>query len=210
MYAPFFSEMSPLNHSCLLLSLTRTYALSLCVRERWWLGRGGWRDQTRHRSVGLCALGERQPKKKKNTSSVACVRINDIGVKASRTGRLRPARNSASRWRVCTRSSRETQHHHTVESRNVKGKSGDSSPRRGATFSPSNVRTQRGGERKTSVRQQTEEFTHCSQQPHTLPPLLPLLFLLSSSSLRAPKSICPSLRWTFPAACSRINTNVAG
>lgn len=72
------------------------------------------------------------------------------------------------------------------------------------TFSVRDKRTRRGHKR---VQNKTrKEFTHCFQEPDTLL----LLFLLSASSLRAPQSIRPSLRWTFPAAYSLIDSNVAG
>lgn len=133
-----------------------------------------------------------------------CTRINDRGVKASRTGRLRPNRHSASRGEQTGMHIRaqRVQQHPTSKSRDVKGKAGDSCVRHGATFSPSAQKDRRSRRRHKRLQNKTrKEFTHCLQEPNTLLLLLLLLlFLLSASSLRAPQSTSPSLRWTFPAA----------
>lgn len=132
-----------------------------------------------------------------------CTRINDRGVKASRTGRLRPNRHSASRGEQTGMHIRaqRVQQHPTSKSRDVKGKAGDSCVRHGATFSPSAQKDRRSRRHKRLQNKTRKEFTHCLQEPNTLLLLLLLLlFLLSASSLRAPQSTSPSLRWTFPAA----------
>ncbi len=94
----------------------------------------------------VCArLGERQP----FTTISTCMRINDRGVKVSRTGRLRlsrltqrePGRAVRDAY-TCTTTPGEIQQHPATSSRDVKGKAGDSCLRHRVTFSPSAQKTQ--------------------------------------------------------------------
>lgn len=132
-----FSEMSHLNHSCLHLSVTDRNLCSDFIRVRG-TDRGGM-EGLRTGPYMFVRVWVKDSSTYMATS--ACTRINDRGVKASRTGRLRPPRLMARAAHTYTTSPGEMQQHLTSNSRNVKGKAGDSCLRHGATSSPSAQKT---------------------------------------------------------------------
>lgn len=127
--------MSHLNHSCPHLSVTDCKLRTDFMRESK-TDRGGMEGL--RTGPYMCV----RVWVKAYTAISTCMRINDRGVKASRTGRLRPVCHSepgrAPRdAHTCTASPGEMQQRPASNSRDVKGKAGDTCLRHGATFSPS-------------------------------------------------------------------------
>lgn len=148
----------------------------------------------------------------KDTSIPTRTRINDRGVKSLAH---RPAASQPSAATGCTRMHGEPRRKAAAPRVQQPGREGQSrrqlceTRRNIFTFSVKDGRS--SGRHETLQNKTRKESTHCLQKPSTLLLLLLLLlFFLSASSLRAPQSTSPSLRWTFPAAYSLIDFNVAG